>query len=80
MKNIGVKHISQLNEIKQSKFLKKSKIDYKNLSKYSEYVLPNFTLDEYRKNLLNNQSWICVKCRERIHSRTTIFYTVIFLD
>ena len=60
----GVEHISQVNEIKARKFLKKTLSDYKNLMKYSEYVLPNFTLAEYRKNLLNNQSWICVKCRK----------------
>ena len=40
----GVEHISQSEEIKSRKFLKKTLQDYKNLFKYKEHVLPNFTL------------------------------------
>lgn len=58
----NVEHISQVDVIKESKHYKKAIINFKNLNKYSEYVIPNFTFDEYLKNGLNNQSWICVKC------------------
>ena len=65
-KNIGVEHISQLNVIKDKKKLKQAIKNFKQLRKYAEYVLPNFTFIDYLKNQLNNQSWICVKCRKYI--------------
>lgn len=58
----GVEHISQVLSIKDQKKFKKAILNFKNLSKYSDYVLPNFTFEQYLKDGLNNQSWICVKC------------------
>jgi hypothetical protein len=62
LEKYGVEHISQDETIKEKKNVKRAIIEYQNLLKYKDYVLPNFTLDEYRKNHLNNQSWICVLC------------------
>mgnify|MGYP003571250476 CR=1 FL=1 len=58
----GVEHISQVQSIKDRKKRKQYILNFKKLSKYSDYVLPNFTVEDYLKNGINNQSWICVKC------------------
>ena len=60
--HFNVEYISQAPQIKTKKWLKRAKLNYKNLQKYSAFVIPNFSLDEYIKNGLNNQQWKCTKC------------------
>ena len=62
LEKYGVEHVSQISEIKERKRYKQAIVNYQELSKYRDYVLPNFGFSEYLKNGLNNQSWICVKC------------------
>jgi hypothetical protein len=62
LEKYGVEHVSQISEIKERKHYKQAIINYQALSKYKDYVLPNFGFSEYLKAGLNNQSWICVKC------------------
>jgi transposase-like protein len=62
LEKYGVEHVSQIADIKDRKQYKQAIINYQQLSKYKDYVLPNFGFSEYLKNGLHNQSWICVKC------------------
>jgi transposase-like protein len=62
LEKYGVEHVSQIPDIKDRKQYKQAIINYQQLSKYKNYVLPNFGFSEYLKNGLHNQSWICVKC------------------
>lgn len=63
----GKAYSSQVDSIKQKTINTFRKTKFKKFEKYSEYVMPQFTEDEYCKNS-NNETfkWKCVKCREDI--------------
>jgi very-short-patch-repair endonuclease len=58
-----------------------AKESYERLSRYSKYIKPNFSLEDWKKNRKENKdyefSWICVNCGEEFKQRV---YTTSFLS